>query len=74
MHMNSIRSKQSDTASSRNSFPNPSAHLDVDHKEPPNVPSNNAGLSTTIHGSGVLYVRDPCFNRLILELELNLSM
>jgi hypothetical protein len=74
MHMNSIRSKQSDTVSSSNSFPNPSAHLDVDHKETLNVPSNSACSSTTRHGSGVPYVRDPYSNRLILEWELNLRM
>lgn len=73
MHINSIRSKQSDTISSSNSFPDPSTHLGINHKEIPNVPSNSAGSSTTKHGSGVPYVRDPYSNKLILEWKLNLS-
>jgi len=61
----SIGSKQSATVSSNNIVLNPLVHLDVDHEDTRDIPSNDDDLSIMGCRSMVLYVRDSYSSKLI---------
>jgi hypothetical protein len=61
----SIGSKQSATASSNSIVYNLLVHLDIDHEDTRDMPSNDDDLSIMGRRSMVLYVRDSYSSKLI---------
>jgi hypothetical protein len=65
MLIESIGSKQSATASSNSIVHNLLVHLDFDHEDTRDIPSNDDDLSIMGRRSMVLYVRDSYSSKLI---------
>jgi hypothetical protein len=70
-----IGSKRSGCASSSSSsVREPLVHLDVDHEEALDTPTNDADSSITGCGFGFPFIRNTYSDKLISEWKLNLSM